>query len=109
MAELSMTVATQVELEVGEKTAAWLVSLGWTPPAVKVEDAEPHVEPRVPSAGLEAARQAFTARQAGLYQAQQIREALKTEVSSPERIDQMLNLAGVPLRKMDAFSATPDA
>jgi len=123
MAELtaSMTVATQVELEVGDKTAAWLVSLGWTPPVEStpdsgtVEPAEPYSEPRVPSAGLEAAKQAFTARQAGLYKAQQIRETLKTEVSSPERIDEMLTMAGVPLGKMDAMassetvSATPDA
>lgn len=33
MAELSVKVDAEVELRPGPKTVAWLVSLGWTPPA----------------------------------------------------------------------------
>lgn len=101
MAEMTATmkVETEVELVPGEKTAAWLMSLGWTPPAEAIEP--PPAEPMVPSRGLAEARQAMTARQAGFYRAQQLRETLKAEVSSPERVDEMLVMAGVPLGRLD--------
>src|SRR3546814_5046312 len=37
--EVSVDVVAEVEFRVGEKTAAWLVSLGWTPPAEEEKDA----------------------------------------------------------------------
>lgn len=101
-ASMSVGVSADVEFTVGEKTKAWLVSLGWTPPAeTPAAPVEATVEARAPYQDIETARQAMDARQAGFYQAQQMRNTLKAEVSSPERIDQMLVLAGVPLGRLD--------
>src|SRR3546814_11634463 len=41
--ELSVDVVAEVEFRVGEKTAAWLVSMGWTLPAEEAKDAAKHL------------------------------------------------------------------
>lgn len=105
MAEATMevSVSTDVEFTVGEKTAAWLVSLGWTPP---VEETVPVEEgagsdlvnnTRAPYTSMPEALEAMTGRQAAKYQAQQDYQAMKAELSSPERLDNLLKFFGVQL------------
>jgi len=108
-ANLAVNVATSadVEFSVGPKTAAWLVSIGWTAPAEAPADSatvEPVPAPVTPLSSYKEAREAMDARMAGLFEAQKLREALKAELATgPERVDQMLSLAGVPVGRMDTL------
>lgn len=100
MAEANLTVgvSTDVEFTVGEKTAAWLMSLGWTPP---VEEAVPGSDlvnnTRAPYASMPEAMEAMNGRQAAKYQAQQDYQAMKAELSDPDRLDNLLKFFGVQL------------
>ena len=111
-AEMSVGVSADVEFTVGEKTKAWLVSLGWTPP---VDDAPVEIDSmgtdlvnntRAPYTSLPEAMEAMNGRQAAKYQAQQDYQAMKGELSSPERLDNLLKFFGVQLPR---FIGAPDA
>ena len=103
-ARMEVAVSTDVEFSVGDKTAAWLMSLGWTPP---VEETVPAPEEaagsdlvnntRAPYASMPEALEAMNGRQAAKYQAQQDYQAMKAELSSPERLDNLLKFFGVQL------------
>jgi hypothetical protein len=97
MAEINAVVNAAVELEVGEKTAAWLESLGWTRP---VAEAESLVEARVikPSAGVEAAKVAMNSRESARAEAQQMYLQLLSELDAPnDRLLWLLEYFGVDL------------
>jgi hypothetical protein len=116
-ANLTVGVATEVEFEVGEKTAAWLVSLGWTPP-VDTGAATPApadvtglgsdmvFNTRAPYTSMAEAHEAMTGRQAAKYQALQDYQAMLTELSSPERLTNLLKFFGVQIPR---FTGEPDA
>lgn len=111
MASLEVTVPATVELSVGERTSAWLVSLGWTPPVTEVPadvtgmGSDMVVNTKVPSISLPAAHEAMNGRQAAKYQAQQDYQAMMTELSSPERLTKLLEFFGV---RMDRFIPQAD-
>jgi len=108
-ASLEVNVSSEVEFTVGEKTAAWLVSLGWTPPPVEAEPgagSDMVVNTQAPYASMGEAMEAMNGRQAAKYQAQQDYQAMKAELSSPERLDALLAFFGVQLPR---FIGTPDA
>lgn len=110
-AEMSVGVSADVEFTVGEKTKAWLVSLGWTPP---VDDAPVETDSmgtdlvnntRAPYTSLPEAMEAMNGRQAAKYQAQQDYQAMMAELSSPDRLTNLLKFFGV---QMDRFIPTAD-
>src|SRR5512134_1942473 len=78
-ARVNVAVSGEVEFVVGEKTKAWLVSLGWTPP-VEADDRDGSADlvEKVlqPSPGLEAAKVALNSREAERKVAQDIYNAL---------------------------------
>lgn len=101
-ARMEVAVSTDVEFSVGDKTAAWLMSLGWTPPAEETIPAEGAGSDlvnntRAPYASMPEALEAMNGRQAAKYQAQQDYQAMKSELSSPERLDNLLKFFGVQL------------
>lgn len=101
-ARMEVAVSTDVEFSVGDKTAAWLMSLGWTPPAeeaIPVEGAGSDLvnNTRAPYTSMSEALEAMNGRQAAKYQAQQDYQAMKAELSSPERLDNLLKFFGVQL------------
>lgn len=97
-AKMEVAVSTDVEFTVGEKTAAWLMSLGWTPPAEETVPGSDLVNnTRAPYASMPEALEAMNGRQAAKYQAQQDYQAMKAELSSPERLDNLLKFFGVQL------------
>lgn len=97
--EVGLSVAGEVEFKVGDKTAAWLVSIGWTPPVEKSEEqsGEDLVEakPISPSAGLREARIALNGRQAAQIEMQNQYKGIKAEMSSPDDLDKLLAFFGV--------------
>lgn len=97
-AKLEVNVSSEVEFSVGEKTAAWLVSLGWTPPpAEEGTGADLVNNTQAPYTSMPEAMEAMTGRQAAKYQARQDYQAMKGELSSPERLDNLLKFFGVQL------------
>jgi len=97
-ANLEVSVSSEVEFSVGEKTEAWLVSLGWTPPPAEEPAGSDLVNnTRAPYASMPEALEAMNGRQAAKYQAQQDYQAMKAELSSPERLDNLLKFFGVQL------------
>lgn len=97
-AKMEVAVSTDVEFTVGEKTAAWLMSLGWTPPAEETVPGSDLVNnTRAPYASMPEALEAMNGRQAAKYQARQDYQAMKAELSSPERLDNLLKFFGVQL------------
>ena len=102
-AVLNVGVTGDVEFTVGEKTAAWLVALGWTPPVVEVPaevdglGTDMVINTRAPYTSMGEAMEAMTGRQAAKYQAQQDYLAMLTEISSPERLTNLLKFFGVQL------------
>lgn len=102
-AVLNVGVTGDVEFTVGEKTAAWLVSIGWTPPVVEVPaevdglGTDMVVNTRAPYTSMGEAMEAMTGRQAAKYQAQQDYLAMLTEISSPDRLTNLLKFFGVQL------------
>lgn len=112
MAELTANVSVDVEFTVGEKTRAWLMSLGWTPPAddstdvvVEGSGADMVVNTRAPYTSLPVAMEAMNGREAAKYQAQQDYLAMLTELSSPDRLTNLLKFFGV---QMDRFIPVTD-
>lgn len=112
MAELTANVTADVEFTVGEKTQAWLVSLGWTPPAedtgsvvVEGSGADMVVNTRAPYTSLPEAMAAMNGREAAKYQAQQDYLAMLSELSSPDRLTNLLKFFGV---QMDRFIPATD-
>jgi len=106
-AKLEVNVSSEVEFSVGEKTEAWLVSLGWTPPPVDPGTGSDLVNnTQAPYASMPEALEAMNGRQAAKYQAQQDYQAMKGELSSPERLDNLLKFFGVQLPR---FIGAPDA
>ena len=109
---LNVSTSAEVEFTVGEKTAAWLVALGWTPPdedavvTVPTEGAGSDLvnNTRAPYASLPEAMAAMNGHEAAKYQAQQDYVAMLGELSSPERLTNLLKFFGV---KLDRF--VPDA
>jgi hypothetical protein len=98
MAEINAVVNASVELEVGEKTAAWLETLGWVRPVVTEEKlvAEKVLKP---SEGVAAAKVAMNSREAARAEAQQDYTDMLTQLSSPERLTSLLRYFGVDLEK----------
>jgi hypothetical protein len=118
MADASLTVGVEVALSVDENTARWLESLGWVRPgapsseAVVTEpddesddwdpaemmavDVETLVPPSRPlrTAGAYKGR-AMGGAEAMRYRAARLRQDLMNEVSSPERVDEMLRMCDV--------------
>ena len=112
-AVLNTTVTAEVELAVGPATSAWLVSLGWVPPVAEVPKkvdglgTDMVINTRAPYTSLDEAKQAMTGRQAAKYQAQQDYAAMLTELSSPERLTNLLKFFGVQLDRF--LPATDDS
>lgn len=96
MAEMGVRVSAEVELEVGERTRAWLMSMGWTPP----QD-EGHVEERglVDRLGSQGAAQ-----DAQAAKARRIARAYRTAMDTRTRgaIDSLLAELGVEIRELDS-------
>jgi hypothetical protein len=94
MAEMSVGVNAAVELEVGERTAAWLESLGWVRPVVTEE---PLVAEKVlkPSAGLAAAKVAMNSRESARAAAQKVYARIKDGLALSEDLDWLLEYLGV--------------
>lgn len=95
-ASLGVRVSAEVELEVGERTRAWLISMGWTPP----ED-EGHVETRevVSRLGSQGA-----AKDAQAAKARRIARAYRSAMDTRTRgaIDSLLAELGVEVRELDS-------
>lgn len=90
MASGSVEVSVGMEIEIGPKTAAWLVSLGWTPPATGVENLAPvYPTDQQRSAGLR-------------WRAAQMRAALKDQLTEADQIklDDLLRLFGADLTSL---------
>lgn len=102
MADLTMAVSTEVSVEftVGEKTAAWLEAQGWARPVVAPATDGVVDSTTTPSTSLEEAQQALDSREATRLQAQQLRDTLMGELSSPERVDELLTLCGVQMDRL---------
>lgn len=99
MAEAAMHVAlkTEVELEVGERTRAWLISMGWTPPQDEgnVESTRRPVD-RLGSQGA--------AQDAQLVKARRIARLYRTAMDTRTRgaIDSLLLELGVEIKELDS-------
>lgn len=100
---VNVAVGAEVEFRVGEKTAAWLVSIGWTPPV----DAEPDgavvesVETKVlrPSAGLREAKVALNSREQARADAKaKYYEIVATDAGDTELVP-LLEYFGVNMEK----------
>lgn len=102
-AVLNVSTSAEVEFTVGEKTAAWLVALGWTPPVVEAPaevdglGTDMVVNTRAPYTSMGEAMEAMNGRQAAKYQAQQDYAAMLAELSSPDRLTNLLKFFGVQL------------
>jgi len=109
MADVDLTVVVNgdVELSVGAKTAAWLVSLGWTEPVIVVPEdatgfgAEFVDNAIIPATSLEAALADARIREAARQQAQTLYMQLLSELDPPN--DRMLKLMDYFGINMDMF------
>lgn len=123
-AKVNVAVNGEVEFVVGEKTSAWLVSLGWTPPVeTDVTDGGVELVEKVvqPSAGLAAAKLALYSRETEREAAQTLYMQLLSELDPPnDRLLELLEYFGVnmekflsPVRAIEApwtaANAKPDA
>ncbi len=108
MAEAKLTVGVGVELEPGPVTREWLIGLGWVPPVSDSdagvqteEDDEEDYDPRpidmfpdvaelVPEPQPLRTGRAMGGAEAMRHRAARLRRDLMNEVSSPERVDEML-------------------
>lgn len=110
MAEANLTVGVEVELRPDENTSRWLESLGWIRPEapsqeqVSTEPDEDDYDP-LPADLVPEARplatggvyrgKAMGGAEAMRYRAARLRRDLMTELSSPERVDEMLRMCDV--------------
>jgi hypothetical protein len=100
--KMTVAVDTQIEFAVGEKTAAWLVSLGWTPPVESdgVDDSVVEAVPLKPSAGVEAAKVALNSRETERAEAQAAYNNLRSDVQDSSDLDKLMAFLNV---NMDRF------
>lgn len=102
MAEAKLGVNVQVEVEPGPKTAAWLISIGWTPPAdAGLADVVEEVS-IAPSPGLEAAKVAYNSREAQRLEAQAAYNNLMADAQDSSDLDKLMAFLNV---NMDRFLA----
>ncbi|AVP41339.1 hypothetical protein SEA_YARA_5 [Streptomyces phage Yara] len=96
MAELGVTVSAEVELEVGERTRAWLISMGWTPPQHEGLVENLGLVERLGSRGAAQDRTAAKARR--------IARAYRTAMDTRTRgaIDCLLAELGVEIKELDS-------
>lgn len=108
MADAELTVGVEVALRPDENTARWLESLGWIRPGAPSQEVveteeDDEYDPRplgmlgdldmvelVPEARPLRTGRAMTGAEAMRYRAARLRQDLMSEVSSPERVDEML-------------------
>lgn len=103
MASIDVSVSGEVEFAVGEKTRAWLVSLGWTPPVEEAGEELVEAAPIQPSRGMEAARVALNSREGERDAA----KAMYYEISGgTDDLDRLLAYFGVNLQKFLAPTRT---
>ena len=97
--DLSLDATTPVEATIGPRTAAWLQSMGWTPPSPAAPDGSDLVDPvvHVPAPTLEQAVAENEERAAKLNAAQLLYQDLKAEASVPDELDLLLKYFGVNL------------
>lgn len=101
-AELNVPDGGGVELSVGDKTAAWLISIGWTPPAdAGLADVVEEVS-IAPSPGLEAAKVAYNSREAQRLEAQAAYNNLMADAQDSSDLDKLMAFLNV---NMDRFLA----
>lgn len=96
MAELGVTVSAAVELEVGERTRAWLISMGWTPPQEEGAVETREVVDRLGSQGAAMDAQLVKARRIARF----YRQAMDTRTRGA--IDQLLLELGVEIKELDS-------
>lgn len=95
-ARLGVAVSAEVELEVGERTRAWLISMGWTPPQDEEIVEERGLVSRLGSLGAEKDANAAKARRIARF----YRTALDTRTRGA--IDTLLAELGVEIRELDS-------
>lgn len=97
--DLTIDATAPVEASIGPRTAQWLMSMGWTPPAPPAPAASELVtEPvHAPAPTLEQAVAENEERAQRLLAAQALYQGLKAEASVPEELDQLLEYFGVKL------------
>lgn len=119
MAEANLTVGVEVELRLDENTSRWLESMGWVRPnapsteqvvtesdeedgdwdpaemmgGVTLSDLVPEPQP-LRTGGVYRGK-AMGGAEAMRYRAAQLRRDLMTELSSPERVDEMLRMLDI--------------
>lgn len=119
MAEAKLTVGVGVELEPGPVTREWLIGLGWVPPVSDSdagvqteEDDEEDYDPRPIDMFPDVAelvdrtepRRALNAVETLRCQARKLRHELMCELSSPERVDELLRLCDVNVSRLQDAS-----
>lgn len=93
---LGVTVSAEVELEVGERTRAWLISMGWTPPQEEGAVETREVVDRLGSQGAAMDRTAAKARRIARF----YRQAMDTRTRGA--IDMLLLELGVEIKELDS-------
>lgn len=93
---LGVSLKAEVELEVGERTRAWLMSMGWTPPQDEGIVEERGLVDRLGSQGA--------AKDAQAVKARRIARAYRTAMDTRTRgaIDSLLTELGVEVRELDS-------
>ena len=108
--DLTVVVSGEVELAVGDKTAAWLVSLGWTQPVIVAPENTTGFGAEfvdniaiVPAPSLEEAFEDMKIREAARQQAQALYLQLLSELDPPnDRLLKLMDYFGI---NMDLFLA----
>lgn len=94
---MHVALKTEVELEVGERTRAWLISMGWTPPQDEGNvETERAVVDRLGSQGAAKDAQLVKARRIARF----YRQAMDTRTRGA--IDMLLLELGVEIKKLDS-------
>lgn len=122
MATSELRVGVKVELEVGERTAEWLESMGWIRPDAPSEESvltelddvavlEDEYDPRpaefLQASGLASAvrpKRAMTGSEAMLCAARRLRKKLQAELKDPDALDELLRLCDVNVGKLQDAS-----
>lgn len=117
MAEARLTVGVGVELEPGPVTREWLIGLGWVPPVSdsdasvltelddveEVDDYDPRPDELI-SMTDPVRGKALTGAEAMRCEARKLRHDLMRELSSPERVDELLRLCDVNVSRLQDAS-----
>jgi hypothetical protein len=117
-----LRVGVKVELEVGERTAEWLESMGWIRPDAPSEESvlteledvavlEDEYDPRPVElvqaselAPAERPKRAMTGSEAMLCAARRLRKKLRSELEDPDALDELLRLCDVNVGKLQDAS-----